>query len=135
MVQEDIMKKKALQFGYILLPSVLLSLFWLFRDRILTLSYCLPSCLFSRYPGFFCPACGNTRSVRALLQGDVLSSLQYNIVPLTLMILGVLLYGELGTFLFGKHKPLLPRKGIFWIIFGILMAIYFVGRNFFLPQS
>lgn len=135
MVQEDIMKKKALQFGYILLPSVLLSLFWLFRDRILTLSYCLPSCLFYRYTGFYCPACGNTRSVRALLQGDVLSALQYNIVPLTLMILGVLLYGELGTFLFGKHKTLLPRKGIFWIIFGILMAIYFVGRNFFLPQS
>ena len=129
------MKRKALQIGYILLPLILLLFFLLTRDWILSLSYHLPSCLFYRYTGFYCPACGNTRSVRALLRGDVISSLQYNIVPLILLIFGLLLYGELGTVLFEKHKKFLPRKGVFWISFGILMAIYFVVRNFFLPQS
>ena len=128
------MKKKVLRIGYILLPPVLFSFFWLARDWILALSYHLPSCPFYRYTGFYCPACGNTRSVRALLRGDVISSLQYNIVPLILLIFWLLLYGELGTILFGKHKKFLPRKGVFWIVFGILMAIYFVVRNFFLPQ-
>ena len=127
------MKKRALQIGYILLPIFLLSLFFLTKDLILSLSYHLPSCPFYRYTGFYCPACGNTRSVRSLLEGDILSALQYNIVPLTLLVLGSFLYGELGTALFGMHKRLLPREGIFWIIFGILMATYFVGRNFFLP--
>ncbi|MBC8558503.1 DUF2752 domain-containing protein [Fumia xinanensis] len=127
------MKKRVLQIGYILLPVFLLSLFFLTKDFTLSLSYFLPNCPFYRYTGFYCPACGNTRSVRALLRGDVISALQYNIVPLILLILGLFLYAELGTALFGTHKTLLPRKGLFWIVFGILMAIYFVGRNFFLP--
>lgn len=127
------MKKRVLQISYILLPPVLFLFFLLSKDLILFSSYYLPSCPFHRLTGFYCPACGNTRSVRALLQGDILSALRYNIVPLILVILGILLYGELGTALFGTRKYLLPRQGLFWIVFGSLMAVYFVGRNFFLP--
>lgn len=126
------MKKRALQIIYIFLPVCLLAVVIEAKDFILSLSYCFPACPFYRYTGWYCPACGNTRSVQSLLRGDLLSSLQYNIVPVILLILGLLLYGELGTALFKTHQRLLPRKGIFWVIFGIFMTGYFVGRNIFL---
>ena len=126
------MKKRALQIIYIFLPICLSAMVLGARDFIISLSYRFPVCPFYRYTGWYCPACGNTRSVQSLLRGDLLSALHYNIVPVILLILGLLLYGELGTFLFGTYKRLLPRKGLFWTIFGILMAMYFVGRNFFL---
>lgn len=125
------MKKRALQAGYLLLPILLAGSIFLAKDVILELSHHFPRCPFYLATNFYCPACGNTRSVQALLRGEILSSLRYNIVPLVLLIVGILLYAELGTALFGRRRNLLPRKGLFWIIFGIGMAIYFVARNFF----
>ena len=38
----------------------------------------LPPCLFHLITGYFCPGCGGTRAVRALLHGHLLQSIYYH---------------------------------------------------------
>ena len=48
----------------------------------------LPECAFHRLTGLYCPGCGATRALSALLHGDIKSSLHNNLlmVPLFAMI-------------------------------------------------
>lgn len=77
----------------------------------------------------YCPGCGISRSLRSLLQLDLVASVRYNIFPLCALILGILLYAEWGTALFGRHRRLFPRSGRFWAVFGAVSALYCVVRN------
>lgn len=88
-----------------------------------------PECVFYRSTGYLCPACGNTRSVLALLELDIPAALGYNITPPLLLLGGVLLYAELMLELSGRKIKLIPRNAIFWIIFGCAMMGYYVLRN------
>ena len=88
-------------------------------------------CIFHSLTGFYCPGCGNTRSVMALLRFDFLTSLGYNVAPLFGGIIAALGYGELLTWAAGKHRPLVPRSGWFWVVCGILFGLYYIARNFF----
>lgn len=45
---------------------------------ILTLTSSLYPCLFHRLSGLYCPGCGGTRAVEALLQGNLLSCFLYH---------------------------------------------------------
>ena len=38
----------------------------------------LPACVFYSMTGFYCPGCGGTRSVYALLHGNIIKSLYYH---------------------------------------------------------
>jgi hypothetical protein len=90
----------------------------------------LPSCPFYQLLDLYCPACGNTRSVTALLRGDLLSSLRFNIVPILLITMGCLAYIELATFSFGKHLRLLPRTLRFYLTMIVILLVYMILRNF-----
>ncbi len=103
----------------------------LFRERFLALVLpYLPSCYFYRLFHLYCPACGNTRSVISLLQGDLLSSLRFNIVPLILCFLIFLSYVELVTYSFNHQIRLLPRKLSFYLILIAILIFYWIFRNF-----
>ena len=103
----------------------------LFRDHFLNLVLpYLPSCYFYRFYHLYCPSCGNTRSVIALLHGDVLSSLRFNIVPLILFLIILLSYIELATYSFGTQIRLLPRKLSFYLILIACLISYWIVRNF-----
>ena len=55
--------------------------FAVFGAVLLTLDYngvTLPYCLFNKITGLYCPGCGGTRSVRALLHGHLIKSLWYH---------------------------------------------------------
>ena len=90
-----------------------------------------PACLFRRLTGLYCPGCGNTRSVLALLHGDIFTSLRYNITPVVLGIVLSLLYVEGLTYAYGHHRKILPRDSRFWWVVLSLMFLYFIVRNFF----
>ncbi len=114
----------------ILIPIIVL-LIYLVHDSIFHYLSQLPTCPFYSLFDLYCPACGNTRSVKALINGDILSSLRYNVEPMILIILSTLLYIELVTKSFGKHIRLLPRKFSFYLTLIILLVLYLIVRNFF----
>lgn len=113
----------------ILIPLAVLFTF-LLRDWLIPLAFQLPACPFKSIYNIYCPSCGNTRSVSALLHGKLLTSLRYNIIPLLLLIFSLGAYIELVAYSFGKRVRILPRKPFFYKIGGILLAVYLIVRNF-----
>lgn len=77
--------------------------------------------------GAYCPGCGGTRAVGALLEGNLAKAFYYNAGLCILGIICILLYAE-----YALGIKILPRKGIIWAVFGIIMFLYYVLRNFFI---
>ncbi len=113
----------------ILLPIAILILF-LMQNYILAFIPFLPTCFVYSTFDLYCPACGNTRSVMALFDGDLLTSLRYNIIPLLLLLLLFLAYLELAFYSFGKDIRILPRKLSFYLTLIALIVVYLILRNF-----
>ena len=102
----------------------------IFRDSLARLAQAFPPCPFYRDYCICCPSCGNSRSVLSLLQGDVLSSLRYNITPPFLLAIILAFYGEAIARLFGKKITLVPRQTSFLVVVIVGFIVYFVARNF-----
>lgn len=81
-------------------------------------------CIILRYTGFYCPACGMTRSVSAFLQGHLLKSFLYHPFVLCAMVLDLFTLG--GRFIYllmGKKERYFHfRLGYLYL----LIAVVFV---------
>ena len=91
----------------------------------------LPECQFYKWTGLYCPGCGDTRAVIALMNGDILLSLRQNALIVVLILVLAALYIELLLkVVFEKRfkSPVFNLK--FLWIFLILFAVYSVVRNF-----
>lgn len=90
----------------------------------------LPPCPLYTVFEIYCPACGNTRSLNALLGGDILASLRHNLTIPFLALLAVAFLVELGFRAFGKKVTLVPRKYAF--LYGCIgfFLVYYIVRNF-----
>jgi len=115
----------------IVIPALIISVF-VFSDTVIYLVSSISPCTLYTNFGFLCPACGNTRSVIALLHGDILGSLRYNLVIVFICLILLGLYTERVAAIFNKKIKIVPRSSIF--IFGSVafFLIYFVVRNFFI---
>ncbi len=100
------------------------------RDLWLSIAGRLKPCLFHAVTGYHCPSCGNTRCIRALLEGDILSAIRNNAVIVTVLVLLVLWYLETVIRIWREEVRLLPRSPWFWGALPILAAVYYVVRNF-----
>ena len=131
--RDNIEQSKRKRFLYrifiILIPLISIIVFWQ-RERIIYIGTLLPPCPIYSVFNIYCPACGNTRSVTALLKGDILTSLRYNIIPFILVSLGISAYIELVAYGFRKKILILPRRPIFYILLGALVTAYLIIRNF-----
>lgn len=123
-------KNRILKIITVLIPFIFGGILLIVHININSIKAELPVCLFNRITGCLCPACGNTRSVVALMNGDIITSLRYNISPFVISLILLLLYIELVTKTFGKHKKILPRSNIFWFTVLGLVFVYFFIRNF-----
>lgn len=124
------MKNNNLHKAAAILPPVLLAAAFFMRNTLVSVGNMLPRCLIFFFTGYYCPGCGNTRSVIHLLRGELLLSLRCNPTPLILIIIGIILYAELLFKLSGKNIILLPRKLPFWLGLIALFMVWCVLRNF-----
>ena len=109
---------------------VLLIVFWFYWKYIMNLPF--NKCNMVEVLHLYCPACGGTRAVGAILRFDILSAFKYNpIVPIGAA--GFVVYEAVMI----KHLITKTERDYFikpWMIYVILIiwAVYFVVRNILL---
>ena len=119
--------------GMVLLavPVLLAAACILFHDAALYMAReVFPPCSTYVLLGIYCPGCGLTRCILALMEGNVILALRCNGAIVCLLLFLVLLYAEWVFAAFGREVKLLPRKIWFWIIFAACAVIYFILRNY-----
>lgn len=89
-----------------------------------------PECIMYRHFGIYCPGCGGSRAVAALLGGDIISSIIYHPVVIYSAVIYVVFMGSQTLSLLSRHKI----KGIlfhYWFLYGalILIIINFIVKN------
>jgi len=116
------------EIGLVLLIITIIGYFiyqWLLKDKIT-----VHPCLVSLFLGFYCPGCGGTRAVNALLHGKLLQSLWYHpVVPYS----AVILTGFMGSHALNRMgvKRIKGWKFHDWYLYAALgiIAVNFVVKN------
>jgi len=81
--------------------------------------------------GIYCPGCGTTRAVKALLGGDILLAIRQNAAIPALILLAALYYLEFALKIFGVRFRIQPLHNVkFMVILLVLWLAYFILRNF-----
>lgn len=115
-----------------MLPLLLAPVF-LWHDSVMAVLRRLGAggfCYFYRKTGYYCPGCGSTRAVLALLDGHPLLSVHENPLIAVCAVIAVLGYTELVCLSFGKKIRLLPRSYLAWGVFVGLYLVWALVRNF-----
>ena len=88
----------------------------------------LPKCFFHVLTGLYCPGCGVQRSFHALLNGHILTAIDYNL--LFILFLPLIIYFILA-FALGKKHPssCFIYKPVFSFIVVIVVVSFWVLRN------
>lgn len=89
-----------------------------------------PPCFFYTVTHFYCPGCGNTRTVLALLHGHPLQALHNNAAFCYLLVVLVLLYLQKVLCCFGKPVQLPPKGNWFPVVSVCVCMAYCLIRNF-----
>lgn len=110
-------------------PCAVLAVFAL-RKYILGLTGYFRGCTFFELTGYYCPACGNTRSVKSMLYGHFWLAVRNNPTIPFLSLLLLLLYVETVVGISGRQIKLLPRNSFFWGAVIAAFLVYYVLRNF-----
>ena len=91
----------------------------------------LPPCYIHHFTGLYCPGCGATRAVYALVHGDILLSLRQNAFLAVGIVIVLILYIQFVLRAFGKKiNTFINMQGFIWIMFALLI-VYTILRNIF----
>ena len=96
-----------------------------------------PTCPFLNLTGCYCPGCGTLRALHAVLLGDVVSALGYNILAVLSLPFIAYSYGRGAMRAFGLRAPR-PAFVHPYLIWALLLAIvaYWIMRNLpFVPLN
>lgn len=134
MLQQQIKQKTwhaAEKWIWLFLPIGLLMGVFLGRHLIFDfVQLYFPPCVFYTVTHFYCPGCGNTRTVLALLHGHPLQALHNNAAFCYLLVVLLLLYLQKVLRCFGKSVQLLPKGNWFPIVSVCICMAYCLIRNF-----
>ncbi len=105
-----------------LVAALLLAIGWFIYRRYFE-SFTMGECAFKRVTGFYCPGCGGTRAVDALLSGHFIKAFIYHPFVLYSIIMWILYEGShLLEILHIPHiKGMKFRTAYMWIGLGILL--------------
>lgn len=91
-----------------------------------------PSCLVRRLTGFYCPGCGDTRALHALVHGRILEAFDYNLLfPIALVVFAWLYFVGLTT-LFAKRRVMWVPKQVpnaVLILLLVIVVLFTILRN------
>lgn len=125
-------REDGLYYAGLLLLGVGVIMIPVMRHYILPMLEKLPwGCILYRLLGVYCPGCGGTRSVNALLYGHIFESLWYHPLIVYCVVL-YLVYMITWTFaklrLFGREKGMKFRAGYLYSMLAIV-AVNFIMKN------
>ncbi len=86
-------------------------------------------CPFYELTGLYCPGCGGTRSITALLHGHPLLALHENPAAPALCVLLLLVWTEQAAKQLGRKIRLIPRSMAFWTVCAVCLVVWDVLRN------
>jgi hypothetical protein len=89
-----------------------------------------PVCGFYAVTGLYCPGCGMTRALHNTVTGDITRAIRFNALLVVAIPVLMYLYVWWATWAFtGKELPKanITKRG--YIIIGILITVFMVGRN------
>lgn len=86
-------------------------------------------CVSYRFFHLYCPLCGGTRAIFALLELDVLGALRYNSFIFYLAFAAIAYDVKVCVGVFrGREDAFTMPKWLIWLT-AVLFALFFVGRN------
>jgi len=101
-----------------------------FAVSALLLPWLMPTCPLHALTGLYCPGCGGTRAIQALLHGDPGRALAYNPLLPFMLALGLFLLAD-QVLLRLKGKRLIPLRhhGKLALAALAVVALFFLARN------
>ncbi len=87
-------------------------------------------CVLYSFTGYYCPGCGGTRALSALLKGHIIRSFIDNPVIILTAVYCILLYLQLFIRTFFNEKKIIPDSRLFNLILSGMLIIYYLIRNF-----
>ena len=111
-------------------PFILFAILY-FTARFVIENCTLPPCFTYYAFSIQCPGCGITRSIIALVNGDILLSIRQNVYVLLIIVIGLMFYIEFALKIFGKkfRFPIHKDKCLYALL--IFTILYTVLRNIF----
>ena len=105
-------------------------LFPLYREIASRLSRFVSGCMLHDFCFLYCPLCGGTRAVAALLHLNLGEALRYNAF-VVLAVLSVIVMDTVALVrLIRKKERLLPLPSWSWIPYVVLLLVYTILRNY-----
>lgn len=121
--------KKGIRITIGLAVPLAAGLIFALREHIIALTRLMHGCTFYKVTGLWCTGCGNTRSVIALLHGQIWRSVRCNPAVLFLVVMAILLYVEIISGIWGRRGRLIPRKPVIWAVILLLFLAFYIARN------
>ncbi len=78
----------------------------------------------------YCPLCGGTRALEAILHGDLALAFAYNPYVIVLGLVAIALDAVALVRLLRKKEPLLPYMRYAWVVFLVSAVLFAVLRNY-----
>jgi len=94
------------------------------------LNQVFPLCGFYRITGYYCPGCGGTRAVVALLHLHILQSLRcHPLVLYTMVILGAFWIGKTLEIVIGRQKWRMRLKPVYLYLALVIVLVQWIVKN------